>query len=133
MRKKYLLIVFSLFLFLIAGSGQALHQVGRYVVRAEVVFSQPGQQIALYYHQPEKLSSLLTCLRLARTKGPAKLPPAGENDHSYRITLFYSDRTSRVFQLQNYRYLSSDGKTWQKVPEAKAQLLYLLVHLLPGD
>ena len=131
--KKHILLILSLFLILLSGSQPAPGPRPRYVVAAQVQFTQPGQERTLYYHQQEKLTSLLTCLRLAAPKGLTHLPPQDETAHRYRITLFYSNGTQNVFLLENYRYLSSDGKTWQKIPDKKAHLLYLLVHLLPED
>ncbi len=133
MRKKHILLILSLFLFLVSGSRPMPRQTIRYVVAAEVFFTQPGQQLTLHYDQTQKLTSLLTCLRLAAPQGLTKPPPVDENAHHYKITLFYSDQTQRIFDLENYRYLTSDGKTWQKIPAEKAHLFYLLIHMLPSD
>ena len=132
-RRKYIFLLVPLFLFLLSGSRPVPRQTARYVVQAEVLFTQPGQTLTLHFRQTKKLTSLLTCLRLAAPEGLSNAPPMDENAHHYRITLYYSDRTQRVFHLENYRYLSSDRKTWQKVPADKAHLFYLLIHLLPSD
>ena len=131
--KRYLLALLAVFLLPLAGSRQPATQSPRYVTEAEVIFCQPEGQTHLTYRQPSKISSVLTCLRLAAPHGQVKAADTNPDAHHYRITLSYSDTTRQVYHIQDYRYLSPDGIIWQKVRTNNAHMLYLLVHLLPGD
>lgn len=133
MKKKMLLIFLTVFLLPLTGSVRPGKHVYRYVTQAQVVFFQPGRQQTLHYTDPGKISSLLNCLRLAAPYGRVTAAQTNPNAHHYRITLQYSDQTRRVYHLQDYRYLSSDGVSWQKVPVRQAHYLYLLLHMLPSD
>ena len=132
-KKLWMISLLTVFLLPVAGSIRPGKYIYRYVTQAEVVFFQSEQQQVCHYTDPSKISSLLTCLRLAAPYGQVKTAEANPNAHHYRITLQYSDQTRQVYHLQDYRYLSKDGKTWQKVPPKKAHYLYLLLRMLPSD
>jgi len=133
MKMKLTPLILVFLLLPLSGSVQVAAPLPRYVTGAQVSFYQPDRQQTLQYKDPAKISSLLTCLRLATPYGQVKAAEANPNAHHYRITLQYSDQTQQVYHLQDYRYFSKDGKTWQKVLPEKAHYLYLLLQLLPSD
>ena len=129
--KKRLLIALVLLLLPLTGSRQPARRTVRIVNRAEVVFYQPGRLMELQLRDPGKLTSLMNCLRLASPYG--NIPAPDPTGHLYRITLHYSDQSQQVCYLQDYRYFSPDGTTWQKVRTNEIHYFYLLLHLLPPD
>lgn len=132
---KQLLLLVIIFLLCFLSGTAAVPKASpyRYVTGAELIFFQPDRHQTFYYTDPGKLSSLLTCMRLAAPYGQVKTAEANPDAHHYRITLQYSDDTQNVYHLQDYRYLSKDGKTWQKVKPDNAYFLYLFMQLLPPD
>ena len=131
--KRILILIICLFLLPLAGSRQPPKPRIRYVTEADILFRYPAGEKQLCYLDPSKISSVLTCLRLAAPYGQVKQADADPTGHRYQITLTYSDMTRQVYYLQDYRYFTRDGILWQKVKPEKAHLLYLLIRLLPGD
>ena len=131
--KRYLLLLLAMLLLPLAGSREPKRPGIRYVTQAHIFFQQPEVEKELLYREPAKLSSVLTCLRLAAPYGQVKQADADPTGHRYVITLTYSDTTRQVYYLQDYRYFTRDGILWQKVRPDRAQLFYLLIQLLPGD
>ena len=132
-RKQYALLLLALLLLPLAGSREPVRPGIRYVTQAHILFRQPEQEKQLLYREPAKISSVLTCLRLAAPYGQVKQADADPTGHQYQITLTYSDMTRQIYYLQDYRYFTRDGILWQKVKPDKAHLLYLLIQLLPSD
>ena len=105
----------------------------RYVTGAELVFCHGSDVETRHYRKPEKLSSLLTYLRLTRPRPGAKIESLPESDHRYRITLRFSDNTQCVCRLYGYNLLSRNGGRWEVVLPVHAQLIYPLFYYLPSD
>ena len=131
--KRYCLILLALFLFPMAGSRQPQPTRIRYVTQAQIQLTQSDAQLERSYRDPAKITSVLTCLRLAAPYGQVKQADVEPTGHSYRISLVYSDTTRQTYYLHDYRYFTQDGIHWQKVRPDRAQYFYLLVQLLPED
>ena len=131
--KRYWIILWLVFFLPFAGSRQPPQPGIRYVTQAQIQLTLPEGQKLLEYRDPAKITSVLTCLRLAAPYGHVQKADVRPTGHSYRISLVYSDMTRQTYYMQDYRYFTRDGIYWQKVRPDKAQLFYLLVQLLPGD
>ena len=105
----------------------------RYVTRAQITLYQGGQPQTRIYQQPKKINSVLNFLRTTRPRGKADPDAFAAGSHSYHITLHYCDGTQSDYGLQEYRYFYGSNGLWQKVSPSHAQMLYLLIHLLPSD
>ena len=105
----------------------------RYVTRAEVLFQHDRWEEIRLYLKPEKISSLLTWLRLTKPQAGLSVDQQPESDHRYRITLHYSDGSQCICRLYGYSLLSRDDQVWQAVLPVHAQLLYPLFYYLPSD
>lgn len=105
----------------------------KYVTQAQVLFQHDRWEESRLYRKPEKISSLLTWLRLTKPQLGLPVDQKPESDHRYRITLQFSDGSRCVCRLYGYSLLSRDGERWQPVLPVHAQLLYPLFYYLPSD
>ena len=88
-----------------------------------------GVGIFRTYESPQALTSWLTWLRILRPRGKVAPIPAPENPQVYRITLRFSDSTTATYHLQDFRYFTKDGQTWQHVSPTYAHQILTLLHL----
>ena len=133
MKQLFRLALFLVILSVLCSFWKKPEKAPRYVNKIEIGFYNNGQlQKTYHYTQPEKIASVLTCLRLLQPRGQQTFQES-ENHHSYRILLQYSDNTSREYLLHGYIGYSQNGSHWKRVLPSRAQLLYPLLQLLPED
>lgn len=132
MKKRFLLVLTLLFLPL-TGSRPIAKPAVRLLQEAKIDFYGPDSNAVIHYRDPEKLQELLNCLRLTRPHGRVEPSQMNADGHFCRIRLYYSTGAVETRYLQDYRFLSTDGTLWQKIPANTSYYLYLLFHLVPGD
>ena len=121
--KKLLLLV--VFLFLLAGCRARPH----YKVVQQIHIAAPSGEYR--YDAPDKVQKYLYYLRSLKTWGPAELDAL--QGEQYRITLHYSDGSSRIYrQLGNQCFAVGSGG-WKKIRSDKGNKLPLLLEAVPPD
>ena len=83
------------------------------------------------YDAPEKVQKYLYYLRSLKTWGPAELDTLQGED--YRITLRYSDGTSRVYRQKGTQCLAVEDGSWKKIRSDNGDKLKLLLEAVPPD
>lgn len=83
--------------------------------------------------QEAQMRPILDCLRHLDPYGRPQEDPEEVAGNDFRITLYYSDGTQRVYHQHSDRYLRIDDGPWRCVDQAKAMELKLLLWMLPGD
>lgn len=127
--KRYALLwILLLILILRIPGAQAVARAPmRLTLRAGITY----QDQTFIYEDPQKLTSVLTWLRLLRPKRPVKdLPKTGPH---IILTLYHSDQTETTYHLYALGFLSTDGITFRPVNPFYAQQIFTLLHLLPPD
>lgn len=121
--KKFLFLVG--FLFLLAGCRASPH----YKVVQQIHITSPTGEYR--YDAPDKVQKYLYYLRSLKTWGPAELDAlqAGQ----YRITLHYSDGSSRVYRQLGSQCLAVGSGGWKKIRSDNGDKLRLLLEAVPPD
>lgn len=123
--------IFILLAVLLTGCSKKEAPVTRVVTGVQVEYDGHGETITRAYSKPSSVQSVLTYLRILRPFGPTV--PKGEFDSTCRITLHYSHGPDSVYLQQGNKYICRDGGEWQNIDNARANLLYPLLLLLPSD
>lgn len=113
------------FLFLLTGCKTKTHHK---VVQQILITSPQGEY---RYDAPDKVQKYLYYLRSLKTWGPAELDAlqAGQ----YRITLHYSDGSSRVYRQLGSQCLAVGFGGWKKIRSDNGDKLRLLLEAVPPD
>ena len=84
-----------------------------------------------HYNSPRKIDKILIYLRSLETWGPAVLDEL--EGAEYRITLTFSDGSTKVYRQRNYRCLSVNNGNWLRIYPENAEKLPLLLEVVPPD
>ena len=135
--RKYLRVIILLFCFVSTGCSR--HQkppeppkcrvVTEIVIRADNV-PVPGQN---RYTDPQKMIKALNCLRRL---DPWELPdsnPEEETGPRYRITLAFSDGSSKTYDLIGHIYFRENGGPWFVISAVHGLRIPLLLAAVPSD
>ena len=128
MKRLVLFLILALFL---CGCKKQETPVYRVVTGVQVEYKDGADTIIRSYTRPASMQSILTYLRILRPYGPSV--PTGEYDKTCRITLRYSHGPDSVYLQQGGQYLRKNEGPWQSIDNARANLLYPLLLLLPSD
>ena len=123
--------IFVLLAFLLVGCKKQEMPATRVVTGAQVEYQRNGETISRTYTKPSSVQSVLTYLRILRPFGPTV--PQGSFDSACNITLHYSHGPDTVYFQQGNKYICRNGGDWQYIDNARANLLYPLLLLLPSD
>lgn len=123
--------IFILLAVLLTGCSKKEAPVTRVVTGVQVEYDGHGETISRSYSKPSSVQSMLTYLRILRPFGPTI--PEGEFDSTCQITLHYSHGPDSVYLQQGNQYICRDGGDWQNIDNARANLIYPLLLLLPSD
>ena len=123
--------IFILLAMLLTGCSKQEVPVTRVVTGVQVEYDRNGETISRSYSKPSSVQSVLTYLRILRPFGPTI--PEGEFDSTCRITLHYSHGPDSVYLQRGNQYICRDGGDWQNIDNARANLIYPLLLLLPSD
>lgn len=116
---------------LLVGCKKQEEPITRVVTGVQVEYRDGTDIVSRNYTKPGSMQSILTYLRILQPYGPTV--PKGEYDRTCRITLHYSHGPDSVYLQQGGRYLRKDEGDWQSIDNARANLLYPLLLLLPSD
>lgn len=116
---------------LLVGCKKQSEPLHRVVTGVQVEYHRNGETVSRTYTKASSVQSMLTYLRILRPFGPTV--PEGEFDSKCRITLQYSQGPDSVYLQQGNRYLRRDEGDWEYIDNARANLLYPLLLLLPSD
>ena len=83
------------------------------------------------YHAPDKVQKYLYYLRSLKTWGPAELDALHGDE--IRITLHYSDGSSRSYRQLGNQCLAIEGDGWKKIRSDNGDKLKLLLVAVPPD
>ncbi len=75
----------------------------------------------------EDVRTVLDCLRMQRSKGRALVDPERVMGDSLEITVFLSDGQVHIYRHRGGRFLSKDGRAWQRVDPEGIYMLYDLL------
>ena len=123
--------IFILLACLLVGCKQQTEPATRVVTGVQVEYYRNGETISRTYTKASSVQSVLTYLRILRPFGPTI--PQGEFDSGCQITLQYSHGPDSVYIQQGDKYLRKDGGDWENIDNARANLLYPMLLLLPSD
>ena len=123
--------IFILLACLLVGCKQQTELATRVVTGVQVEYYRNGETISRTYTKASSVQSVLTYLRILRPFGPTI--PQGEFDSGCQITLQYSHGPDSVYIQQGDKYLRKDGGDWENIDNARANLLYPMLLLLPSD
>ena len=105
----------------------------RVVTHVDVYSQLDAVKVQRHYNTPEKVESVLLYLRLLKPRYDPELNPDRYTGNLFRITLHFSDGSTRVYQQRAHRLLSRDGRPWLAIDPAKAAGLYALLAHYPSD
>ena len=128
MKRLALLLILAL---IFCGCKKQETPVYRVVTGVQVEYSDGTDIISRNYTRSASIQSVLTYLRILRPYGPAV--PKEETGKTCRITLRYSHGPDSVYMQQGNQYLRKNEGPWQSIDNARANLLYPLLLLLPSD
>ncbi len=103
----------------------------RIVTRVEVRYDPGDRPLFRQYTAQDKMAAILSYLRLCKFDG---MPTDNPEDHTgsrCQIALTLADGGSRTYYLHAERYLSKDGRPWEKIRPPDALLPLLLA--FPSD
>lgn len=83
------------------------------------------------YDTPDKVQKYLYYLRSLKTWGPAELDTL--QGKQYRITLHYSDGSSRIYRQWGNQCLAIGSGGWKKIRSDNGNKLPLLLEAVPPD
>ena len=83
------------------------------------------------YDAPDKVQKYLYYLRSLKTWGPAELDTL--QGKQYRITLNYSDGSSRIYRQWGNQCLAIGSGGWKKIRSDNGNKLPLLLEAVPPD
>lgn len=89
--------------------------------------------VSCFYAEPRKMETILYYLRSLEDLGKPKLDPERIMGDYFKITVFYSDGSQKVYRQQADRFLSRNDRPWQKVDARRASMLYPLMKAMPTD
>ena len=121
--KKFLLLLFSLFM--LTGCAPQPH----YKVVEQIHITSPMGEYR--YDAPDKVQKYLYYLRSLKTWGPAELDALHGDE--IRITLQYSDGSSRQYRQLGNQCLSIGSGGWKKIRSDNGDKLKLLLEAVPPD
>lgn len=128
MKRIVILLILAV---LVTGCRKQAEPITRVVTGVQVEYDRNGETLSRTYSKPSSVQSVLTYLRILRPFGPTV--PTGEYDSTCRITLHYSHGPDSEYLQRGNKYLCRDGGDWQSIDNARANLLYPLLLLLPSD
>lgn len=121
--KKLLFLL--IFLFLLVGCSAKPH----YKVVEQIHITSPTGEYR--YDAPDKVQKYLYYLRSLKTWGPAELDALQGNE--YRITLHYSDGSSRIYRQWGNQCLAIGSGGWKKIRSDNGDKLKLLLEAVSPD
>jgi len=101
------------------------------VTQVQIRCLHAGVQIHRSYTDPGRISAVLDCLRLQRSKGTAQVDPERVIGDVYEIRVGMSDGTEHIYRHRGGQYLSKDSGPWQIVSREQSAVLYTLLWEFP--
>lgn len=133
---KKMMILLLLLLPLLYGCSNIDQQMpGRPKVVTKVTADYVSGSITLRreYTDSEKMQAVLTYLRCLRPFGTVESDPETAEGSQVRITLLFSDDTTKTYDQRADQYLRVDQGSWQNIPPEQGRELALLLGLMESD
>ena len=97
------------------------------VTQVQIECVHDGVRIQRSYTDPQRVSAVLDCLRLQRSKGRAQVDPERIKGDIYEIRVEMSDGSEHVYRHRGGQYLSKDSGPWQVVSREYGNAMYRLL------
>ncbi len=133
MEKTRKILLFFVLLALCLGGCAKTENAPRLVTRIEVTAYREEDTLHRVYTTPEKMESILYYLRTLKKERQADTNPEKLKGDYFVICLGFSDGDSRVYYQAVNRYLSIDAHRWFAIDPERAEKLYPLLDMMPGD
>lgn len=130
---KFRKILPLLLCLLLTGCSRPPKPESRLVTGIQVQATRDGQVLERSYTDPQKMETVLYYLRALNDRQPVSTDPERFAGRHYRISLSYSDGSTRLIFQHADRFLSEGFGPWQRVDQNKAAFLYPLLQSIPGD
>lgn len=105
----------------------------RIVEQIRVHWDEEGTGICHVYEDPEKMRLILNRVRTLGQRFSVDQDPETLNVSTLTMTLFYSNKTHRQYQIKPDRYIRIGQDPWQQANPKQVTALRLLLQSLPGD
>lgn len=105
----------------------------RIVEQIRVQWDEDGTNICQVYEDPEKMQLILNKVRTLGQRFSADTDPETLKVATVTMTLLYSDKTQRQYQIKPDRYVRVGQDPWQQASPKQVTALRLLLQSLPGD
>ena len=105
----------------------------RVVEQIRVQWDEDGSRICQVYEDQEKMQLILNKVRTLGQRFSVDRDPETLNVTTLTMTLFYSDKTHREYQIKPDRYVRIGQAPWQQANPKQVTALRLLLQSLPGD
>ena len=126
------LVLFILMALCLCGCAK-VEKAPRLVTRIEVTAYREEDTLHRIYTTPEKMESILYYLRTLRRVGNAGTDPEKLKGDYFVIRLDFSNGDNRVYYQAVNQYLSIDAHRWFAIDPERAEKLYPLLDMMPGD
>ena len=134
-RSKIALLVFFMFFCLFTGCRKQTPPAAplRLITGVQITEEIPGNPILHQYTQPQQIDAIIVYLSGLRPYGIADRNPERVSGAAYRIEVFFSDGTSRIYRQRANRYFSKDCRTWRLIDPQKGAYLQELLQQTPSS
>lgn len=105
----------------------------RVVERVEVEVYGQGKRMTYRYTEPEKMGAVLQYIRQLKPSVAVPISPDTFRTDAYRITLFLSDGSQRVYHQLYDMYLQEEGGLWRGIDPSRGSALRQLLMLMEQD
>lgn len=105
----------------------------RVVDRIFVQWEADGMPVQQIYENPDKMQLILNRLRTLGQRFSSETDPDRLDVPAVTVTLLYSDRTQKQYQIKPDRYVRIGQAPWQQADPRQVTSLRLLLQSLPGD
>ncbi len=112
---------------------QLQRPVARVVTQIQISGQHKDVQVQRYYASNQKIEHVLLYLRLLKPRFVSQEHASLPSDDTYRIQIFFSDGSNRIYRQHAHRYLAVDNGPWEQIDPADAAGLYMLMRALPSD
>ncbi len=105
----------------------------RVVTQVDVAYENGPLQARRHYTQSVKMRPILNYLRWIDPYGLPEEDPEDLAGSSIRITLTYSDGSSKDYVQKGDQYLMEEGKAWRRINPQNAQTLARILGEMESD
>ena len=105
----------------------------RVVERITASYHSDAIELRREYTDDKKMQAVLTYLRTLNPYGTVTEESEAAEYHDARITLHYSDSTTKIYRIYANQYLQINGDQWQNIKEDRGRELPLLLGFMESD